>query len=105
MRVILFMAILMAFMFSCNTTQKPDFTADVKAVVKVQYVIGEKTEDGTCLLSFKKDAEGIIIDSKCVGFYQDDTGTYRCDVAVGSDGQPITKKIDVKASCTLDIAK
>jgi len=104
-RLLFAVIVLNAIMFSCAEGKRPDFTADAKLVVKVQFVIDNKTEDGTCILQFTKNNEGIIIDSKCIGFYSDDTGTYRCDIAVGSDGKPVTEKIDVKAVCNLDIAK
>jgi hypothetical protein len=103
-RLLFAVIVLSAIMLSCAEGKRPDFTADVKTVVKVKFVVDNKTEDGTCIISFIKNDEGIIIDSKCIGFYSDNTGTYRCDIAVGSDGKLVTEKIDVKAVCNLDVA-
>jgi hypothetical protein len=104
MKVILFMVIAF-FAIGCATTDKPDFSFKGEVVAKVEFVKGEKVVDGSCGIKITKDAEGVIVDSKCVGFFSDETGTYKCEVGLGSDGQPITKRIDVTTSCNLDITK
>lgn len=101
-KVFLFIVIAM-FAVSCAST--PVVTIDSKTIFAVKFVKGDKESDGTCMLHFTKDEQGIILDSKCIGFYSDDAGVYRCEVGVGSDNKPITQKVDVTTSCTLDIAK
>ena len=103
-KVILFMVIAI-FAVSCGTTP-PKVTIDSKTTFAVKFVKDGKEFDGTCTIKMLTDAEGkLVLDSFCTGFYADDTGTYRCEVAVGSNGQPITKTISIAENCKLEIAK
>jgi len=97
-------AIALMGLVSCATT--PVVTIDSKTTFAVKFVKDGKEFDGSCTIKMLTDAEGkLVLDSFCKGFYADDTGTYRCEVAVGSNGQPITKTIGIAENCKLDIAK
>jgi len=102
-RFLFALIVLTAIMTSCAST--PVVTLDSKTTFAVKFVKGDKEFDGTCSIGIIKDTEGLILDSFCTGFFSDDTGTYRCEVAVGSDKLPVTKRIDVTQNCKLDIAK
>lgn len=102
-RIILFM-VLAIFAISCATT--PTVTIDSKTTFSMKFVKDGKEFDGSCTIKMLTDAEGkLVLDSFCTGFYSDNTGTYRCEVAVGSNGQPITRAINIAENCKLDIAK
>ena len=97
-------AIALMGLVSCATT--PAVTIDSKTTFAVKFVKDGKEFDGSCTIKMLTDAEGkLVLDSFCTGFYADDTGTYRCEVAVGSNDQPITKTISIAENCKLDIAK
>lgn len=97
-------AIALMGLVSCATT--PAVTIDSKTTFAVKFVKDGKEFDGTCTIKMLTDAEGkLVLDSFCTAFYADDSGTYRCEVAVGSNGQPITRSINITENCKLDIAK
>ena len=75
-------------------------------------VLDEKTGtnyDITCTtdIKYQNEAEnkGVITDNKCTAFITTPDGTYKCDLAVGSDGKPITENTTISESCEMDIKK
>lgn len=97
-------AIALMGLVSCATT--PAVTIDSGTTFAVKFVKDGKEIDGSCTIKMLTDAEGkLVLDSFCTGFYSDDTGTYRCEIAVGSDGKPVTKNISISENCKLEIVK
>lgn len=100
MKPILF-AILFVLTVSCGTVVTVDTQNDFR--MKVITETGMEV-DMTCHVGLTTD-EGVKLDSECIGFFADGGNTYRCSVAVGSDKQPVTKRISIKESCEIVVAK
>ena len=52
-----------------------------------------------------KNLDGVILDTKCLGYFEKDGSTYECSLDIGSDGKPITEVVDIKESCIIVIKK
>lgn len=100
MKAVLFM-ILFMLTVSCGTVVTVDTQNDFR--MKVITETGMEV-DMTCHVGLTTE-DGVKLDSECIGFFIDGTNTYRCSVAVGSDKQPITKRLSIKESCEIVIAK
>jgi len=104
MKKIMLVFIIALLFVGCATVPKVEI--DSKTTFAIQIQTGDKTIDATCTIGYLKDAEGnSVLDSFCTAFVEDSTGTYRCEIAVGSDGQPVTKLIDIKDNCKIEIKK
>ena len=51
----------------------------------------------------KKD--GVEIDGKCIGYFENETGTYRCEVSLTSENKPVTENLSVMENCIIEIKK
>lgn len=100
MKAVLFM-ILFVLTVSCGTVVTVDTQNDFR--MKVITETGMEV-DMTCHVGLTTE-EGVKLDSECIGFFVDGGNTYRCSVAVGSDKQPITKRLSIKESCEIVVAK
>lgn len=99
-----FIIVIALFFISCATTQ---VNLDSKNTFSIKIATTDNVVvDATCTISMIKNAEGeLVLDSFCTAFVDDKTGVYRCEIAVGSDGKPVTKEINIKENCKVDIAK
>ena len=102
MKKIIFM--LAIFMISCGT-----FQFDGHNVAHVN-VLNEKTGtnyDVACTGDIEyKSGQRLITDDSCVFFLEiPGEGTFKCSVAFGTDGKPITENTTLKESCDIDIKK
>jgi hypothetical protein len=100
MKAVLFM-ILFMLTVSCGTVITVDTHNDFRMTVVTD---SGKEIDMTCHLGLTSD-KGIVLDSECVGYFQDGNNTYRCTVKVTSDKLPVTKRIAVSENCTIIVAK
>ena len=99
-----FIVIIALLIVSCAT---PQVNLDSKNTFSVKITTTDNVVvDATCTISMIKKAEGeFVLDSFCTAFVEDKTGVYRCEIAVGSDGKPVTKNISISENCKLEIAK
>ena len=100
MRPILFF-VLLATIIGCATVTTVDTQNDFRITVITD---SGKEVDMTCSVGLTSD-EGVKLDTECVGFFQDGNDTYRCSIAVNSDGQPVNKRLLIKESCKIIVAK
>lgn len=99
MKPILF--IVMLFLVACATT----VTVDTENDFTMTGITELGTEvDFTCHVGLKSD-EGVVLDSECVGFFQQGDDTYRCSIALSSEGLPVTRRISIKENCKIVVSK
>ena len=87
---------LMIFSISCATLQ-----IDTNNTFKL---LTESGDSISCTVGLK-NLDGVILDSKCLGYYEKDGSTYECSLEIGSDGRPITEIVNIKESCEIVIKK
>ncbi|HPJ39801.1 MAG TPA: hypothetical protein PLT75_15265 [Spirochaetota bacterium] len=93
--------VLFATIIGCATL----VTVDTKNDFRITVITDTGKEvDMTCSVGLVSD-KGIKLDSECVGFFQDGEDTYRCSVAVNSEGQPVNKRLLIKENCSIVVAK
>ena len=68
-----------------------------------------KSYDVTCVsdAEYKSSGEGkgFVTDNKCETFITTPKGTYKCSLAFGTDGKPITENTTISESCEIEIEK
>ena len=99
MKKVALIILILTMLVSCAST---DFSLDTESTSHIQVLEEGKVYDFTCTIGLKT-GDGVVIDSKCIGFVQTDTGTYKCSVDVGSNGQPVTKELNIKQYCNLEL--
>jgi len=101
MRPILFAILLVTILIGCATV----VTVDTKNDFRITVITDSGKEiDLTCSIGLTSD-EGVKLDSECVGFFTEKEDTYRCSVAVNSDGQPVNKRLLIKENCSIIVKK
>ena len=103
MKKIMFLAVLLC-LAAFSGCASADVSVDLEEVFFVDVVDGEDVYQMSCSVGLKT-GDGVILDTKCKGFVETDTGTYKCSVEVGSEGKPVAEKITIKQNCKLEIKK
>lgn len=93
-------SILALIMVSCATA----WNVDTENSFIVEGESNGKTYKFSCQIGIKYQTnEGVKIDNRCTGWVTADDNVYKCSLDVNSGGEPVTKKVDIKEECTVEI--
>lgn len=108
MRKIFFLMLcFIAFSFvSCASPGKTGISIDSKTDFGITVMDGDKeVAKTTCSsgIKYRSETGELFVIEDCVAYIQTEEGIYRCSVAMGLDQLPISRKIDIKENCNIDV--